>query len=522
MKKAAIRYLRISTDRQSNFSIDGQDMQTRHWCDRNEVEIIDTFTDEGYSARNFDRPDFIRLNAFIEKHFRKVDYLVVNAFDRFSRQAGEAIVEIKKLQKKFAIKVVSVSEGVTFDANDPGSFFYAGLMLLKGEDEIIRNRNRINMGIYTAKVKEGRYLGSAPIGYLNSRDERKKPIIVIDEEKLPIVRYCFEAFLNDVPMKHIYEVALQMGLKKKSHSYIQETVLKNPVYTGLLFVKAYKDEPDQLVEGIHEAIIDRFTWNQVQEKLNVRRGSATQILSDAMPLRSVLKCHCGLPLTGAPSRSRNGSYYHYYKCKVSRHLNLSATKAHDRLEEVWKYLSLPHYMVANLQNKSEQVLEERMKANSKSLSAHRRELAEAETKLKSVEEKWILNQMAFETYQRWYSELTGQRMALRGKIEKLSQDQDSIYTLFQTELVKLEDLNFLYCQSSTVQKQQLVRLVFDSKLYWKDDTYRTAYLMAVFRHNELILNDKKLLVVDKKSGFREEIRSGGADRSRTGVQTYLP
>jgi len=40
--KRAIRYLRISTDRQSNFSIDGQGMQTEQWCERNNVEIIDT------------------------------------------------------------------------------------------------------------------------------------------------------------------------------------------------------------------------------------------------------------------------------------------------------------------------------------------------------------------------------------------------------------------------------------------------------------------------------------------------
>src|SRR5437868_4274454 len=118
-QKRAIRYLRISTDRQSNFSIDGQDMQTKHWCDRNNVEIIDTFIDEGYSARNFDRPDMNRLNTFIEKHYRSIDYLVVNAYDRFSRDAGEALVAIKKLQKQFGVSVVSVNEGVTFDGDDP-------------------------------------------------------------------------------------------------------------------------------------------------------------------------------------------------------------------------------------------------------------------------------------------------------------------------------------------------------------------------------------------------------------------
>ena len=33
-----------------------------------------------------------------------------------------------KITKSYSIKVVSVTEGVTFDPDDPGSFFYAGLM----------------------------------------------------------------------------------------------------------------------------------------------------------------------------------------------------------------------------------------------------------------------------------------------------------------------------------------------------------------------------------------------------------
>ncbi len=72
-------------------------MHANSWCERNNVEIIDLFIDEGYSARNFDRPDFQRLDIFIKKHHRTVDYLVVNSFDRFSRDAGEAFVAIKKL-----------------------------------------------------------------------------------------------------------------------------------------------------------------------------------------------------------------------------------------------------------------------------------------------------------------------------------------------------------------------------------------------------------------------------------------
>jgi hypothetical protein len=46
--------------------------------------------------------------------------------------------------------------------------------------------------------------------------------------------------------------------------------------------------------------------------------------------------------------------------------------------------------------------------------------------------------------------------------------------------------------------------------------------MQIFHHNLLTLKEKKLLelVTNKKTGY--EIRSGGGDRTRTGVQTHSP
>jgi len=484
-------------------------MQTKHWCERNNVEIIDTFIDEGYSARNFDRPDMNRLNAFIAKHYRTIDYLIVNAYDRFSRDAGEALVAIKKLQKQFGVSVVSVNEGVIFDGDDPGSFFYAGLMLLKGEDEIIRNRSRINMGIYQAKKMQGRFLGAAPFGYKNTRDENNKPIIVIDEERAKVIRYIYEAFLNDTPLYEIYRYALTLGLTHRGNGAISK-LLKRPVYTGLIYVRAYKNYPEELVEGIHEAIIKRTDWNAAQEKLSGRSRNAIQIVNDDMPLRSILKCHCGKPLTGAASTGRHGGKFLYYKCSTSGHNNISVKKAHQQFQEVLKYMSLPERMIYALKETSEQQLELRLKENTGTLKLKRTEHEEADAKLRSVEEKWINNQMTFETYQRWYSDLTSKRMSLRAQIDNLSQDQEHVWTVLYQQLEKLGDMQALYNVSTTLQKQQLVRLGFDSQLYYKSNVYRTPYIMPIFSHNTLILKEKNLLLLDEKRGLSEKIPLGGA------------
>ena len=518
MKKRAIRYLRISTDRQSNFSIEGQNNQTLSWCERNNVEVVDTFTDEGWSARTFDRPDFQRLNNFIKQHHRTVDYLVVNSFDRFSREAGEAIVQIKKLQKQFAIKVVSVSEGVTFDADDPGSFFYAGLMLLKGEDEIIRNRSRINLGIFTAKKQQGRYLGAAPFGYCNARDERNKPIIVPDEHKAPVVREIFSLYRQGISMSDIRK---QLGerLHLKGRSVLQR-ILTNKVYLGLVHMNAYKENPEEWVQGIHDAIVDESLFYAVQDKLK-KKGPVT-ITNDAMPLRGVLKCHCGKLLTGGASRGKSGAYWNYYKCQHTGHNNISATKAHDQLTQIWQHMSLPEHVILATKDASEKLLEEKMKLASKEKSRYTGELEKAQKQLLSVEEKWVNNQMAFETYNRWYRELTDKTMALRAQLQRIGTDQGQLWFLLQNELDKLTDLHYIYETATTQQKQQLVGLGFDYSLYYQDGSYRTPSVLPVFTHNLLILKQKQLLIVETKKDFNIKVPLGGAEGSRTPVQTHLP
>lgn len=516
-QKRAIIYTRISSNKQSNWSTEGQTNLINNWCQSNKVEIIDSFEDKGYSARTFDRPDFKRLNLFIEKHYRTVDHLVVFAFDRFSRDAGEALVAIKKLQKQYGIKVVSVTENITFDAHDPLSFFYSGLMLLKGEDEIIRNTVRINMGIYTAKKDQGRYLGVAPFGYRNSRDAHDKPIIIPNPETSHIVQFVFKSFLQNMPIKLIMTEARKMGYGVKGNSALQK-MLKNPVYIGLIHVKAYRDNPEEWVEGVHEPLIDRVTFYEVQNRFAKPRKHVQ--ITDDLPLRGVLKCHCGLHLTGAASRGKSGKYFLYYKCKIKGHNNISAIKAHQQFDEILEELSLPERTIAQIKAASKKDVQGRLVKNTESSKQKSRELDDLETKIKSIEEKWINNQIAYETYSRWYGDLSKQKYAVKAQLDMLGEKDQSIFTKYENEMQSLSTLRSVYHQAKTFKKQQLVRMVFDNRLHYINGTYRTPYLMKVFRSNPLINSGKSMIIYNEKGENDDVFPSGGAGGIRTLVQTW--
>lgn len=61
--KKVIGHARKSTKDQSNFIIVGQQRYINEYCDRQEIVLIEMFTDDSKSAKNFDRPE----NANIEQ-----------------------------------------------------------------------------------------------------------------------------------------------------------------------------------------------------------------------------------------------------------------------------------------------------------------------------------------------------------------------------------------------------------------------------------------------------------------------
>ena len=511
--KRAIRYLRFSQLGQSNGSIERQELYTDQWIKFNNVELVDTFIDRGKSAKTFDRPDFIKLQEFISKHFKSVDYLLVDQLDRFSRDAGEAMSMVKLLQKKYNIQVVSVTEGITFDYDTPGSFFRAGLQLLLAEEDNINRSIKVKGGIYTAKAKEGRFVyKDAPYGY-RKEGERKDRRLVIEEPEAKIIRFIYEGYLRNIPLYLIKEKAKLLGFPVRGSMAIVR-VLENPVYAGLLKVKAYKEYAGGLFNGIHEPIIDLTTWKMVQEKIK-RPEKTRTIIDDEIPLRGILKCHCGNPLSGAPSRGKSGKYFYYYKCKHSKHNNISAIKAHIQFLGICELMSLSKDNIRMIKTRSKETIDVEMESNKKRVIEKKAELAAVEEKLFSVEEKWIKNEINRDSYERWYSIYNNDIITMKGAIERLSSDQNEAYQILERNLSLLSDMRYVYSHSDTLQKREFVNLVFDSNLYYENGIYRTPTMLSVLSRNHLKMQERGLLIYKKKEGLLDEDPLSGERGIRT-------
>jgi site-specific DNA recombinase len=213
------------------------------------------------------------------------------------------------------------------------------------------------------------------------------------------------------------------------------------------------------------------------------------VVSEEMPLRGVLKCECGKMLTGAPSRGKLGKYYYYYKCDKTRHLNLSAIKAHDQLRQVFSFMSLPDKDIKLINKNADQIFEHKMLEDKRLLTEKKKELESEDAKLFSIEEKWITNKITQDTYERWFSTINCNRISLKGAIDRLNGNQEKIYQSIKNNVDKLADLEFIFVKSSVFDKQELVRLVFERNLYYHGGMYRTPTMIELLSHNALKMRE---------------------------------
>ena len=100
----------------------------------------------------------------------------------------------------------------------------------------------------------------------------------------------------------IWKRAKEKGLKVgKSQMW---NLLRNPVYCGLIFVPAHKDEKVVIFKASHEPLISTELFDEIQNVLNGRKRkfSTRQTVKEELPLRGYLQCkQCGSKLTGSAS-----------------------------------------------------------------------------------------------------------------------------------------------------------------------------------------------------------------------------
>lgn len=209
--------------------------------------------------------------------------------------------------------------------------------------EVENDRRALNVihGMRRAR-KEGRFMGIAPIGYANKKDESGRKYISPIEPRASIMREAFQILAKRLyNTEQVYKMCKKMGFNRCKGQFW--FAIRNPVYAGKIFIPQYKDEEAGLVKGQHEAIISEALFYEVQDVLdgNKRQPYKLKVISEAnLPLRGFLLCpKCAKLLTGSASRGCKGNYYPYYHYQKPCKERFPASKINEIFQnELNKYV----------------------------------------------------------------------------------------------------------------------------------------------------------------------------------------
>ena len=187
-KRRAVAYVRESTERQGRgYSPDGQRQAIARYAEDHGLELIDEYLDFETGRAADKRPGFQRL---IEDAMAgRFEAVLVFHTSRFARNTIEAKRYKKLLRFELGIEVISVTQPIGTDVDDPAAF------LAESVHEIFDEYYSVSLSFWTKmglreKARQGLLTGSLPWGYVKG----KEGVAVPDEARAPVLGRLFELY----------------------------------------------------------------------------------------------------------------------------------------------------------------------------------------------------------------------------------------------------------------------------------------------------------------------------------------
>lgn len=331
MYQRAAAYIRVSTDEQSEYSPDAQLKAIKKYCKDNNI-LLDSehiYIDEGISGRKAEkRPAFQDMIKHAKK--KEFDVILVHKFDRFARSREDSVVYKSLLKKECNIRVVSITESIE---DDKFSVILEAMLEAMAEYYSLNLSDEVKKGM-TEKAQRGEYQSSPPFGY----KMENKTLVILDDEA-EAVKLVFNAFLDGQGLLQIAKKLNDLGYRthrgNKFENRTIEYMLNNPVYCGMArwtptgkIKRNYKCEDTLIVESNHDAIIDKKTFDLVQEKLNERKQINRRFYKGTNPqnlhwLNGLVRCKlCGCTFVRNQKEYYNCNGYVKGKCSTSQNVKI--------------------------------------------------------------------------------------------------------------------------------------------------------------------------------------------------------
>ncbi|MBQ9933849.1 MAG: recombinase family protein [Ruminiclostridium sp.] len=419
-----------------------------------------TAADDGWSGTNFDRPEFQRMIGDIEA--KKVNMVITKDLSRLGR---DYIMTGHYMERYFPEKRVryislldGIDTGVESSANDITPF--RAIM----NDMYAKDISKKIKSVKRDKQRKGQFIGGKPMyGYKMHPTEKNK--IVIDEEVAPVVRRIFAMALDGMSCRKIAETlneeavptpATYAGINTgkqgpfsglwsserisdmlQCETYIGNMVQGRSVKVNYKSQKCFKQPKESwvVVEGTHEPIIDKETFQKVRMLVNSRRHTRSRTYDYL--LKGLIVCHeCGYPLATINRPPVSGEDRLFFVCRTyQRFTKAGVCSCHSMKEQVVTEAVLAkvrevcetYLDPARLQPVAEAAVEEARKAES-----HETEIQSLQNKIDGLTanlDKMYMDRLSGllseADFERIYQRIKRERTTLDEKIQELEAQKEN-------------------------------------------------------------------------------------------------
>ena len=460
----AVILARVSTKEQEEqgHSLPAQIRRLREYAERKNFEIVQTFS-FSESAGDKIRKKFEEVIGYLKTH-KDVKVLLCENVDRATRNFRDA-VDLDEMRKNEDLEIHFVQDGFFINKNATGNqmfmweakVFIAKQYLNRLSDDVKRSNEQ--------KLQNGQWITKAPIGYINTSDERGNKDVVIDPLRSHLVVKMFEMYATG--SSSIQKIKEEMD-KLKLNSSAKEPkpvsksqifhILKNPFYYGEMRIK------EKLYEHKYQPLIPKQLFDRVQDVFNGYNKKPYRYGCKPFVFRAMVRCaECGCLITGEQKKGQ----YVYYSCSNYKkvHKNRIYVKEDDMITPVKNILKK---IKLTDQNKKDLIEDFRNQDKSKNrfveatLSELTAEFNLYETRKSETWDKYVDKEISKEMYDKKYKEYQTKQSDITYKIKNLQVADEEFYTTIDIILRIAQRAEKIFESSEPHEKRAFVNFLLQN------------------------------------------------------------
>jgi site-specific DNA recombinase len=313
------------------------------------ARVIKAYIERAESAKTDDRP--VLQQMLRELPTLGVKYLIVHKVDRLARNRTQDGLLYERLVS-MGITLVSATENI--DETPAGRLMH-GMLATFAEYYSNNLSTEIKKGL-DEKHRQGGTPFKPPIGYRPKREliaGQDIRSVEVDPERAPLVQRAFDLYATgNWSLSALVERLESDGLTtyptpKRAPRTITKShlgkILHNSYYVGIVKWRGKR------VQGRHDALIDRETFDRVQALLLSRAQSGERPSKHEHYLRGSIFCaECGGRLLFGRHRGRGG-VYEYFSCvnRATRKIGGTCHARHFPVDQVEQAIE-DHYRTVRL------------------------------------------------------------------------------------------------------------------------------------------------------------------------------